>query len=52
MRVAILQPNYLPWLGVFYQIYKNDIFVFYDDVPYDKGGWRNRNKIKTPKGEQ
>jgi hypothetical protein len=23
------------------------VFVFYDDVQYDKHGWRNRNRIKT-----
>lgn len=27
-----------------------DIFVFYDDVQYDKNGWRNRNRIKSPQG--
>lgn len=50
--VAILQPSYLPWLGYFEQIDRSDVFVFYDDVQYDKHGWRNRNKIKTPKGWQ
>jgi len=39
-------------LGYFDQIYRSDVFVFYDDVQYDKHGWRNRNKIKTPKGWQ
>ena len=34
------------------QISKSDTFVFYDDVQFDKNGWRNRNKIKTPNGEQ
>ncbi len=24
-----------------------DVFVFYDDVQYDKNGWRNRNRIRT-----
>lgn len=24
-----------------------DAFVFYDDVQYDKNGWRNRNRIRT-----
>lgn len=28
------------------------MFVFYDDVQYSKNGWRNRNKIKTPKGAE
>lgn len=52
MRVVILQPSYLPWLGYFDQLYKSDAFVLYDDVQYDKHGWRNRNRIKTPSGPQ
>lgn len=48
--VGILQPGYLPWLGFFEQIHRSDIFVLYDDVQYDKHGWRNRNRIKTPQG--
>ena len=31
---------------------KSDIFVFYDDVQYDKHGWRNRNRIKTSQGSR
>lgn len=27
------------------------MFVHYDDVQYDKHGWRNRNRIRTPQGE-
>ncbi|MDQ6929829.1 MAG: WbqC family protein [Candidatus Eremiobacteraeota bacterium] len=45
--VAVLQPSYLPWLGYLDQIAKSDVFVFYDDVQYDKNGWRNRNRIRT-----
>jgi len=52
MRIGILQPGYLPWLGFFEQMHKSDVFVIYDDVQYDKDGWRNRNRIKTPKGAQ
>jgi hypothetical protein len=26
------------------------VFVFYDDVQYDKHGWRNRNRVKTAAG--
>jgi len=52
-RVAvILQPSYLPWLGYFAQMHRSDIFILYDDVQYDKGSWRNRNRIKTPQGTQ
>jgi hypothetical protein len=52
MTCVILQPSYLPWRGYFHQIQKADFFVFYDDVQYDKHGWRNRNRIKTPQGPQ
>jgi len=52
MRLVILQPGYLPWLGFFDQLAKADLFVYYDDVQYDKGGWRNRNRIKSPTGPQ
>jgi hypothetical protein len=50
-KVAILQPNYIPWKGVFDLISRVDCFVFYDDVQYTSKDWRNRNKIKTPNGE-
>jgi len=50
MRCAIVQPSYLPWRGYFHMIQKADVFVFYDDVQYDKHGWRNRNRIKTANG--
>ena len=52
MKVVILQPSYVPWRGYFDQIDRADLFVFYDDVQYDKRGWRNRNQIKTPHGKQ
>jgi hypothetical protein len=50
MRVGILQPGYLPWLGFFEQLELVDVFVVYDDVQFDKGGWRNRNRVKTAHG--
>lgn len=50
MRCVILQPSYIPWRGYFHQILLADVFVFYDDVQYDKHGWRNRNRIKTHQG--
>lgn len=52
MKVVILQPSYIPWRGYFGQIRKADMFIFYDDVQYDKHGWRNRNQIKTAQGKQ
>jgi hypothetical protein len=50
MKCVILQPSYIPWRGYFHQIQKADVFVFYDDVQYDRGGWRNRNRVKTANG--
>jgi hypothetical protein len=49
--LAVVQPGYLPWLGFFDQVQRSDIFIFYDDVQYDKNGWRNRNRIKSRAGE-
>jgi hypothetical protein len=50
MNGVVLQPSFVPWRGFFHQIQKADVFVFYDDVQYDKHGWRNRNRIKTVAG--
>jgi|Deesub1362A_J573_1020465.scaffolds.fasta_scaffold00522_19 hypothetical protein len=50
MRVVILQPGYLPWLGFFDLMYKADFFVIFNDVQYTVRDWRNRNRIKTPNG--
>jgi hypothetical protein len=48
--LVVLQPGYLPWLGYFDLLKKADVFVHYDDVQFDKHGWRNRNRVKGPKG--
>lgn len=49
-RVAIVQSNYLPWIGYFDLINSVDKFIFLDDVQYTSRDWRNRNKIITPEG--
>jgi hypothetical protein len=53
LRVAIHQPNYLPYLGFFHKIYISDVFVILDTVQFVKSGplaWMNRNKIRTSLG--
>jgi len=50
--IAIHQPNFLPYLGFFYKMLKADKFILLDNVQYTKGGFTNRNRIKTPAGEQ
>lgn len=51
-RVAILQSNYIPWKGYFDLIGSVDEFILYDDMQYTTEDWRNRNRIKTPKGAE
>jgi hypothetical protein len=49
-KLAIVQSNYIPWKGYFDLIAAVDEFILYDDVQFTKNDWRNRNKIKTPRG--
>ena len=49
--ISIHQPVYLPWLGFFKKIMSSEIFVFLDDVQFEKNGWQNRNKIRTHEGD-
>jgi len=48
--LVVLQPGYLPWLGFFDQMQRSSVFIYYDDVQFDKHGWRNRNRVKAPDG--
>lgn len=45
MKVAIMQPYFLPYIGYFQLIYAADVFVIYDNIEYTKKGWINRNRI-------
>ena len=51
MKVAIHQPCYLPYLGIFYKMWQADTFVFLDDAQFSTGYVFNWNRIKTPQGE-
>ena len=52
MKLAIHQPNYLPWPGYFHKMEYVDLFLILDTVQYMKHEYDNRCKIKTPEGEQ
>lgn len=52
MKTGIHQPNFLPWLGYFYKIYKSDQFVLIDNVQFVKGSVCNRAKIKNNQGAE
>ena len=45
MIVAIHQPEFFPWLGFFHKMYLSDVFVFLDNVQFEKNNWQNRNRI-------
>ena len=45
MKVAIMQPYFFPYIGYFQLMDAVDLFVFYDDAQFMKGGWVNRNRI-------
>ncbi len=50
MIVAIHQPQYLPWLPYFDKADTCDVFVYLDNVQYQKNGLQNRNQIKSATG--
>ena len=52
MILAISQPTLYPWIGFFDIIEKSDIFVFLDDVQFNRHGWQQNNRIKDPKSDE
>lgn len=45
MKLGIMQPYLLPYIGFWQLLNAVDKYVIYDDVNFIKGGWINRNKI-------
>lgn len=45
MKIAIMQPTYIPWAGYFNLISKAETFVFLDDVQFAASSWQQRNRI-------
>lgn len=45
MKVGIMQPYFLPYIGYWQLMNAVDKYVIFDDVTFIKGGWINRNKI-------
>jgi hypothetical protein len=46
MKISIMQPYFVPYIGYFQMVNAVDTFIFYDNVTYIKNGWINRNRIK------
>lgn len=45
MRLAIMQPYFLPYIGYYQLVSAVDAIVVYDNIKYTKKGWINRNRI-------
>ena len=45
MKLAIMQPYFLPYICYFQLIAAVDQFVVYDNIKYTKKGWINRNRM-------
>lgn len=52
MRAAIHQLQYWPGLRFFAKMRAADLFIYLDDVQYEKREFQNRNRIRTPRGWQ
>ena len=45
MKLAIMQPYFMPYIGYFQTMAAVDTYIVYDDVQYIKGGWVSRNNL-------
>jgi len=50
MKIAIHQPNYLPWTGYFKKMALSDVFVVLDTIQFSKDSYTQRTKIRTKGG--
>jgi hypothetical protein len=50
MLLTIHQPAYIPWLGYFDRIARSDMFIFLDNVQFERNSFINRNRVKTANG--
>ena len=52
-KIAIYQPNFLPWLGYFYKMKQCDMFVILDDVLVsNSGSYLTQMNIKNTDGKK
>ncbi len=52
MRLAIMQPYFLPYIGYFQLLNAVDEFILYDNIQFSKKGWVQRNRILRQGNEQ
>ncbi|MEK6859092.1 MAG: WbqC family protein [Nanoarchaeota archaeon] len=50
MKVAIHQPNFLPYLGFFDKCDYADVVILYDSAQFSKNDFQNRNRLRKSVG--
>lgn len=50
MKLAIMQPYFMPYIGYFQAINAVDKYILYDNLTFIKDGWMNRNRIRLTNG--
>ena len=48
MRIAIMQPYFMPYIGYFQLIKASERFILFDDVQFIRHGWIARNRVLKP----
>ena len=51
MKVAMMQPSFLPWQGFFELVYKSERFVILDDFQFSVQSYHQRNRLFVNKGQ-
>jgi hypothetical protein len=51
MKIAIHQPEFMPWTGFFNKMALADLYVIFDHVQFKKRYFENRNRLVTPSGD-
>jgi len=51
MKVAMMQPSFMPWLGYFELIRKSDKFIVLDDFQFSVQSYHQRNRLFVSSGQ-
>jgi hypothetical protein len=51
-KVAMMQPSFLPWQGVFALAAAADVFVFLDDLQFQRHSFHQRNRLRLSTGTE
>jgi hypothetical protein len=51
MKVAMMQPTFLPWQGFFELIYQSERFIFLDDFQFSIQSYHQRNRLFVNKNQ-